>query len=235
MFMELIISAIIGFVLATAFFLLIRFKRSKGENRPGSVSVYATIEKLRSVGELVVFKVITKEIITASDHWFGETGKKYFRWLASDKKVAMIFEFHIDFKYNLQSPDFGVDSFGDKSYRLKLPKCVYESHIKNISFYDEQDAKLLPWLLPQLISRAISDGFSEETKNRLIAEAKTQATKMAEELVLKMQPEVRKSAIRTLEVLARGFGAERVQVEFMEAGPIQEKVDYMPEEAMAVK
>ena len=39
-------------------------------------------------------------------------------------------------------------------------------------------------------------GFNEETKNRLISEAKNQASKMAHELVEKMQSEVQKSAAR---------------------------------------
>jgi hypothetical protein len=175
---------------------------------------------------LVVFKIVTKEIITASDHWFGETGKKYFQWLASNKKMAMIFQFAIDFKYNLHSPDFIVEPTGENTYRLKKPKCLYESYIKDISFYDEQGTKLLPWLLPHLLTSALSNRLSEETKNHLIAEAKNHASQLANELVKKMQSEVQKSALQTLEVLAKGFGAKSIRVDFGDADLVQARVSY---------
>ncbi|MBN1847495.1 MAG: DUF4230 domain-containing protein [Deltaproteobacteria bacterium] len=223
-----IISGLIGFVIAAFIFTVFWFKRLKRPEPLKEIDIYSTIEKFRSVGELVVFKIVTKEIITASDHWFGEIGKKYFRWLASNKKMAMIFQFDIDFKFNLHSPEFNIESTGEGSYRLRMPKCLYEPHIKDISFYDEQGAKLLPWLLPHLLTNALSDGLNEETKNRLIAEAKTQASQMAHELVKKIQSEVQKSAIQTLEVLARGFGARQITVDFSDASPVQTDVNYLP-------
>ena len=215
-----------GFALCVLIFLVLWMTRLRKSKKPGKIDVISTVEKFKSVGELVVFKVFTKEIITTSDHWFGETGKKYFRWLASEKKMAMIFEFDIDFKYDLQSPDFRVEPVSIGSYRLKMPKCLYESHIKSISFYDEQKAKFLPWLLPDLLSNAFSDSFSEETKNRLVMEAKNQASRMANELVKRMQSEVQKSARQTLELLAKGFGARETEIEFSDVEPTQESVNY---------
>jgi Protein of unknown function (DUF4230) len=221
-----ILSGIVGFALGAGIFLLFWMTRMRKSRKPGRVDVISTVEKLKAVGELVVFKVFTKEIITTSDHWFGETGKKYFRWLASEKKMAMIFEFDIDFKYDLHSSDFFVDPVGIDSYLLKMPKCLYESHIKSISFYDEQKAKFLPWLLPDLLSNAFSDSFGEETKNRLVLEAKNQASQMANELVKRMQSEVQKSARQTLGLLAKGFGAREIKIEFSDAEPLQESVNY---------
>ncbi|MBW2096323.1 MAG: DUF4230 domain-containing protein [Deltaproteobacteria bacterium] len=221
-----LISGIVGFGLCAGIFLVFWITRRRKPRKPSRVNVISTVEKFKSLGELVVFKVFTKEIITTSDHWFGEMGKKYFRWLASEKKMAMIFEFDIDFKYDLHSPDFIIESFESNSYLLKMPKCLYESHIKNISFYDEQRARLLPWLLPDLLSNAFSDSFSEETKNRLVAEAKNQASRMANELVKRMQSEVQKSARQTLELLAKGFGAERVTITFSDVEPLQAGVNY---------
>ena len=228
-----ILSGFAGFALAVALFIVLWFKKLKKPKQLKDVKMYSTVEKFRSVGELVVFKVVTKEIITASDHWFGEVGKKYFQWLASNKKMAMIFQFDIDFKYNLHSTDFLIEPMGEETYRLKMPKCFYESHIKDISFYDEQVAKFLPWLLPHLITNALSDGFNEETKNRLIAEAKNQASKMAHELVEKMQSEVQKSAVQTLEILAKSFGAKQITVDFSGADLIQTEVNYIPVEKSA--
>ncbi len=221
-----IISGIIGFAACAGIFLVFWITRRRRPRKPSRIDVISTVEKFKSVGELVVFKVFTKEIITTSDHWFGEMGKKYFRWLASEKKMAMIFEFNIDFKYDLHSPDFVVEPREGDSYLLKMPKCLYESHIKNISFYDEQRARFLPWLLPDLLSKAFSDSFSEETKNRLVAEAKNQASRMANELVKRMQSEVQKSARQTLELLAKNFGAEEITIIFSDMEPLQAEVNY---------
>ncbi|MFC1840509.1 DUF4230 domain-containing protein [Thermodesulfobacteriota bacterium] len=229
---DIIISGIIGFCLAVVLFSILWIKKVRKPSQPRKVEIYSTIDKFRSVGELVVFKIITKEIITASDHWFGETGAKYFRWLASNKKMAMIFQFEINFKYNLYSPDFVVETIEENIYRLKMPKCLYESQIKDIKIYDEQGARLLPWLLPNLISNALSDSFNEETKNKLITEAKDQASHLAHDLALKIQSEVQKSAVQTLEALAKGFGAKHIKVDFSDADLIQTDVKYLPVETI---
>ena len=111
---DIIISGIAGFCIAVVAFSILWLKKIRMPSKSGKVEIYSTIDKFRSVGELVVFKIITKEIITASDHWLGEVGDKYFRWLASNKKMAMIFQFEINFKYNLYSPDFVVETIEEK-------------------------------------------------------------------------------------------------------------------------
>lgn len=218
------ISGLIGFGIAVIIFILFWIIKLKYRAPEREIRIYTSLEELRSVGELVVFKVITKEIVTTSRHWLGEMGKKYFQWLVSTKKMAMIFEFDIDFRYDLRSPDFLMEELGEKNFRLKMPPCFYEVHIRNISFYDEQNAKFLPWLLPDLLNRAFGAGFSEEDKNLLIEEAKCQATKMAENLVKKMRSEVQNSARQTLEILSKSFGAEKVLVDFTDSKLLQSKL-----------
>ncbi|MCK5393740.1 MAG: DUF4230 domain-containing protein [Candidatus Omnitrophica bacterium] len=216
----------IGFILAlglSVFYIKIKSRLTKKKIKLNS-NIFTSIEKLRSVGELVVFKVITKEIVTADEHWFGEWGKKYLQWMVSAKKMAMIFEFSIDFRYDLRSPHFIIKNIGDKNYRLLMPKCFYETHIRDIHFYDEQSTKLLPWLLPDLINRAFGMNFKEGDKNRLKEEAKQQASLLAKDLVQKMRSEVQTSARQTIEVLAKSFGAEKVLIDF-------ENAELIPKEA----
>lgn len=210
-----------GVVVCVVLWLTFRARRSRG----GRPHIHASIEELRSVGELVVFKIITKEIVTTAEHWFGEWGKKYFQWLASTKKMAMIFEFEIDFRYNLRSSDFVVESLALNKYRLKMPKCFYQIHIRDISFYDEQNARFLPWLVPDLLNRAFGSGFSEDDKNHLKEEARQQAARIADEFVSKMRSEVQNSAKQTMEALAKAFGAESVVVDFSGSQLVQLKVE----------
>jgi len=220
---EIAIGIMLGLIGAFVVFVVFRFHRK--HKMPTKPSTYTSIEDLRSVGELVVFKIVTKEIVTTAEHWFGEFGKKYFLWLASTKKMAMIFEFEISFRYNLRSSEFVIKAENEGHYRLIMPKCLYETSIRDISFYDEQNAKLLPWLLPDLVNRAFGPGFNETDKNRLMEEAKQQAVQMAKEFTDKMQSEVQKSATQTLEAIGKAFGAEKVTLDFSEAQLVQTKID----------
>ncbi len=223
---NIFLSGLTGFLLAVILGTL-WYRRSRHDTPGQAMAVHTTLEKFRSVGELVVFKIITKEIITTTEHWFGEIGKKYLQWLASNKKIAMIFQFEIDFKYDLHSPDFIIELLDGNSYRLKLPPCQYESHIMDIHIYDEQKAQILPWLLPDLVNRIFDGGFNESTKNNLMAEAKHQAAMMADEFVKKVQTEVHNSARQTLEVLAKGFGAEDVIVDWGQDGLVRSQEQHL--------
>ena len=156
----------------------------------------------------------TKEIVTETDHTWGEIGSRYLSWVLSNKKMAMIFEFVIDFRYNLQSPLFDIAETGESAYVITMPPCDYEVHIRDIRFYDEQGSKLLPWLLPDLLNGFLSNGFSEDDKNKLVDAAKGHAEKQALELINNIQSEVQKSATSTLESISRAFGAENVEFKF---------------------
>ena len=207
-----------------AFFFWLR--RSKGglPSRQKS-NVYVSIEEIRSVGELVVYKVKAKEIVTTADHWMGEAGQRYFRWLISSKKMAMIFEFDIEFKFNLKSRDFAITSLGNGKYELKTPPCYYDIKIVDINFYDEQNSKLLPWLLPDLINRALGTGFDEQEKNRLKDEARQQASAMSKRLAASMWTDIQRSCETTLVALAKGFGAKEVNVNFDQSQLTQSGVE----------
>lgn len=227
---ELILGIIAGCVFTSAAALFIKARafgrRRKRMRAADDISIYSAIEDIRAIGELAALKVITKEIVTAKDHWLGEWGKKYLEWLASSKKMAMIFEFDIIFKYNLRSPDFKIERIGENSCLFTLPRCEYDIHIRDIIFYDEQKSRFLPWLLPELVTDVFGSGFSEEDRNRLKEEARRQAETMARGLVKQLQAEAQSSARETIKILARALAAERIVVEFSEAKPQQTGVDF---------
>lgn len=226
---EVLLGVILGVllcgVLGAGALLLWRRMRSPG---PGGreVRVVTSIDELRSLGILSVFKVVTKEIVTARDHWAGAFGKKYLGWLMSAKKMAMIFEFDIDFRYDLHDPNFEILPQGAGRFTIQMPRCTYEIHIRDINFYDEQKARLLPWLLPDLVTAVFGTGFNEEDRNRLKEEAKEQAFSLAQNLVGKLRSEVQTSARQTMEALSKGFGAESVQVVFKDWQPEKVGVAY---------
>lgn len=219
-FLVLLAGLFLGAAVIAGLVLFLRRRKKQPE-----IHVHTSIEEIRSVGELVVFKVITKEIVTAAEHWFGQWGKKYLQWLASTSKMAMIFEFEVDFRYDLRSSSFHIEEKAPGAYNLKMPPCFYEIRIRDILFYDEHGARLLPWLLPDLLNRAFGPSFDENDKNRLKEEAKTQAVEVAKNFVQKMRSEVQTSARQTLEALAQAFGAHTVSIDFSEAKLIQTKIE----------
>ena len=192
--------------------------------RQEEIKVQIFVEKLRSLGELIVFKAFTKEIVTAAEHWFGEWGKKYLTWLISNKKMAMVFAFEINFWFDLRSAEFSITNAGDDRFVVKMPHCLYDISIKDISFYDEQRAKFLPWLIPGLLSEAFGTGPNEEDRNRLKNEALKQASLMADRLIQRLSSEIEKSAQQTMEMLAKSFGARSVMLDFTASKPEQRNV-----------
>ena len=197
--------------------LLLVLRRPRG--RGMSVRTVAGIEDLKAIGVLSVFKAVTKEIVTARDHSLGNLGKRYLEWLITSRKMAMIFEFDIDFQYDLRDPGFTVREEAPGRFRLQMPRCEYVVHIRNVTFYDEQGGKLLPIIIPDVINKILGGGFNEEDRNKLMDEAREQAEKLAQNLVLRLNSEVQSSARQTMEMLAKSFGAQQVAVDFSSAEP----------------
>lgn len=208
---EFFIGIVVALVVVGGLWLWLKLKKNKPAK---DVRVFSSIEQLRAIGQLSAYKVMTKEIVTETDHTWGEFGSRYLSWVLSSKKMAMIFEFVIDFRYNLQSPLFKIAESGEAAYAITMPPCDYEVHIRDIRFYDEQGSKLLPWLLPDLLNGFLSNGFSENDKNRLVDAAKGHAEKQALELINNIQSEVQKSAKTTLESISRAFGAKNLDFKF---------------------
>ncbi len=208
---EFFIGMIVMLVLAAGLWV---WGKTRNKQSAQEIRVFSSIEQLKAIGQLSVYKVLTKEIVTETDHTWGEFGNRYLGWVLSGKKMAMIFEFEIDFRYNLQSPKFEIDEKGPGRYSVQMPPCDYEVNIRDIRFYDEQGSKLLPWLLPDLLNGFLSGGFSEENKNKLVDAAKGHAEKQALELINNIQSEVQKSAKTTLESISRAFGANEIDFGF---------------------
>jgi len=226
--MDNVIMFFSGALIAAAFVGIIWYLKRNRKSGLGNVTLYSTIEKMESLGTLNVYKVVTKEIVTASDHIFGNFGEKYLRWLISKKKLAMIFTFDIDFSYNLKDSHFGIEELGEGRYLFKMPACRYSLSIKDISFYDEQNGKLLPWLLPDLLASVFSDGFNENDRNSLIKEAKKQVSAIANGMMIELLPDVQKSARTTLEQIAYALNATSIQFDFSDSPTIENTVDYIP-------
>jgi hypothetical protein len=203
---------ILGLVLAGAMGVL--WKRSRrGNTREMRVSVGRQIKQMQSIGELSVFRILAKEIVSAEDHRFGDSGEKYWSWLLGPKKMVMIFEFEVDFRFDLRDPAFGIREVNGV-HRINMPPVKPEIRLRDLSFYDERQGELLSWALPGLLSKVLGDRFDVKAKNQLKERAKEDVRILAEDQAKALRSKVEDSARQTLELIARGYGVERVAVDF---------------------
>lgn len=223
--MDQITNAVFAVAMLLLAFGLLWWLRVRGQPRRHEVMVHGSLEQLRAVGDLQVYKVLTREIVTSTDHSWGEWGAKYLSWILTKKKMAMIFEFEIAFSYDLEDSRLSIKDLGNGHFQVQLPPCQHQAYIRNIQFYDEQAGKLLPWLLPDLLNGFLTAGFDEADKNRLIAAARGHAEAQAAKLIDNLQSEVHRSAKRTLEALAKAFGARHVSFVFDTSNVVDLNVD----------
>jgi Protein of unknown function (DUF4230) len=180
--------------------------------------------ELRAIGELSAFRVVTKDILTHTDHSFGDFGRRYLKWAFSQKKLAMVFEFEIDFRFDLRDPALKIETGvitpeGGRFAHLTLPPCTCNVLLRDLSFYDEQRAKLLPWLLPDLLNGFLPTGFSEADKNQLITSAREHAQSQALLLMERYRRDIEGSATQTLLPIMRALGARETSVRFASETP----------------
>ena len=214
----LVIAGAIALALGlTAGWLFGRFGSSR-QRRVG-IDLHRTLGEFRAVGELSAFKAVSKDLITHVDHSFGEFGRKYLSWAFTRKKLAMLFEFEMDFRFDLRSDQVRIEAQGQHAI-IHLPQARVDVAIKNLSFYDEQRSRFLPWLLPDLLQGFFDGRFSEEDKNRLIAAAREHAVSEARQLALRYRPQIEASAHATLQILTRSLGFQSLEVRFGDFEPI---------------
>ena len=193
-------------------------KKSKTKQNPVKFDVGSYLAR---IGELRVYRAYMKEIVTSVDHVWGEIGKKYFSWMLSEKKLAMVFEFEVDFVYNLFSKDFKVEQ-NQNGLSVTMPRCKYDVKIKDFYFYDEQGTRLK--ILPEFLSSIFDGGVSEDEKNELVKMAIQQVEEIAKKVAKNIQSDVDKTTRATINNLIMGFNEHIDSFKFNEKNISDEQV-----------
>ena len=214
-FTGILIGGAVGFLIG---YIWNKFqKKEKSDSIKLNVSSY-----LVSIGELRVYRAYMKEIVTSVDHVWGDIGKKYFSWMLSEKKLAMVFEFEVDFVYNLLSKDFKVFDNG-KSVSINMPRCKYDVKIKDFYFYDEQGTRLK--ILPEFLSSIFDGGVSEDEKNELVKMAIKQVEEISKKVAVNIQSDVDRMTKETINNLLLGFNKRIDSFNFLENNISQDQVN----------
>ena len=209
-----LIGSVIGFVLGFIWYQ----KKNKTKSNPVKFNVGSYLTR---IGELRVYRAYMKEIVTSVDHVWGEIGKKYFSWMLSEKKLAMVFEFEVDFVYNLFSKDFKVEQ-NQSGLSVTMPRCKYDVKIKDFYFYDEQGTRLK--ILPEFLSSIFDGGVSEDEKNELVKMAIQQVEEIAKKVAKNIQSDVDKTTRATINNLIMGFNEHIDSFQFNEKNISDEQV-----------
>ena len=197
--MKYLIGVLIGSVIGFLLGFILYQKKNETKSNPVKFNVGSYLTR---IGELRVYRAYMKEIVTSVDHVWGEIGKKYFSWMLSEKKLAMVFEFEVDFVYNLFSKDFKVEQ-NQGGLTVKMPRCKYDVKIKDFYFYDEQGTRLK--ILPEFLSSIFDGGVSEDEKNELVKMAIKQVEEIAKKVAKNIQSDVDKTTRATINNLIMGF------------------------------
>ena len=209
-----LIGSVIGFLLGFIWY----HKKSKTKQSQVKFNVGSYLTR---IGELRVYRAYMKEIVTSVDHVWGEIGKKYFSWMLSEKKLAMVFEFEVDFVYNLFSKDFKVEQ-NQNGLSVTMPRCKYDVKIKDFYFYDEQGTRLK--ILPEFLSSIFDGGVSEDEKNELVKMAIKQVEEIAKKVAKNIQSDVDKTTRATINNLIMGFNEHIDSFKFNEKNISDEQV-----------
>ena len=186
------------------------FKMRKSGEQAGKPQIATDITRLKSIGELSVFKIYSKEIVTRKQNVGSGLLGSLVSPLMTKKQIAIIFEFEIEFVYDLLSPEFAILPQGEDRYEIKMPPCKYKYSIKDMKIYDEKNAKLLPFLLPDSLNGLLGASFDESDKNLLIDDAKDEVKQLSLKIINDLGGKIHKSATDTLEAIAKSFGAKEV-------------------------
>ena len=213
----------IGILIGGAVGFLIGYVWDKFQKKEKSDSIKLNVSSyLVSIGELRVYRAYMKEIVTSVDHVWGDIGKKYFSWMLSEKKLAMVFEFEVDFVYNLLSKDFKV--FDDiNSVSINMPRCKYDVKIKDFYFYDEQGTRLK--ILPEFLSSIFDGGVSEDEKNELIKMAIKQVEEISKKVAIDIQTDVDRKTKETINNLLLGSNKRIDSFNFHEKNISQHQIN----------
>jgi hypothetical protein len=195
---------------AVIVYLLVLSRR--GAPKGSAEAAGGSVESIRRVGELVVLRAVYSVPAVGRESIWGEKGKAFLSWLWSESRSIMIFRFEINFKYDLRnesSVSLRSGPAGGLEVELGTPR--FDIGIQDVRFYHTEQGRLLDWLLPRALG-LFQSNMDDETRQRMLEAARTEAIAQAEEMIANLSDEARRSAEATLKGLARGLGFQQVIV-----------------------
>lgn len=193
-----LLAALCGILLFLLIFIVTR------KARPGSTTIHASLERVRSMGELTVLSAYIKEVVTMKvneNSTFSTTGK-----------IILICPYRIEFRYDLRKTKI---SKNENLITVILPSHKAEPIPGKIEFYDERKSAVLGFW---------NTDFEVEVRNKMVHDAGMQAIKQAGIMQEDLQEQVRHSVRSTLTPLFSALGSEQVEFVFEDTASIVQQL-----------
>jgi len=151
------------------------------------------VDRVKEIGELVALSAFYKDITTVQERGGGPY---------KGKKLALISEFDIEYRYDLRQARVEASSgFAE----IVMPECTTRINTGNITIYDEQDGK---WMgIPV-------NKCKPEDRNQLMVRARQNAAETARKKTKELLGQVERSAENTLCALLNALDVHNVKVTF---------------------
>lgn len=211
--MTLFFFIIILILSAVIYFLINKNKKLKSKDLMIKPDIKSNFLKFKNIGELSVFKINAREIITCEDDAFKGIFNTIFGWAFTKKQISIVFDFEVDFVYDFQDQKFNIERKSEDDYKIIMPECKFKYSIKDMKIYDEKASKFMPFLLPDSLNQ-IGSRFSAEDKNKLIEAAKKEIEQRCSSFDEELKDKIHISATNTIETMAKNFGAKKIEFEF---------------------
>ena len=193
-----LLAALCGALLLSVLVLAMRRPKST------STTIYTSLERVRSMGELTVLSAYIKEVVTMKvneDATFSTTGK-----------IILICPYRIEFRYDLRRTKI---SKNDNLITVILPPHKAEPIPGKIEFYDERKSAVLGFW---------NTDFEVEVRNKMVHDAGVQAIKQAGIMQEDLQEQVRHSVRSTLAPLFSALGSTQIEFVFEDTASIVQQL-----------
>lgn len=204
-------------IVALALVLAIVRAVTRQRSSASSISSYSVVDRVKDLGDMVALSAFYKEISTA------ESGGVPI--LLTDKRVALISEFEIEWRYDLRRVT-SSDSNGIITVTMPPPKPRVNTG--EITLHSTESGKLIG-LIPV-------NTFSKDDWNRLVKKARENATASAKEQMKSgLLSRIEKSAQHSMEFLFESAGLPGVRIAFEPAHELEKDLGASVEQAIKDK
>jgi len=190
----LLFSIVIVQSVALAVAGVILFLKWKGVGKvEREIDVHRIVERVRSVGKLVGFEVLHKEIVTEI-----EKLKWTPRMLVTPARVAMIFYFEKQYFIDLlKLSESDIEEIRPGLYQLTIPPLDGDFCVRQMEAYDIQSRKV--------VGMFDATGIDENRFNQLMERAREEAEKLYDKQADRYELQARESIARLIKGLFDRF------------------------------
>lgn len=173
---------------------------------PSTLSIHASLERIREVGDLVALTAHVKEVVTK------ETDPGF---LFTNEKMILICEFEVEYRYNLRKAQISKDN-RTGNIQIELPQIRPTVQLKDFHTYDRTNGRLLG-VIPVISSPKDEDNLRRSAIEKAAQDATTLGTDIRDK--------IEASATRTLQLLCSPLTNGAIEVSFLNAEIAQPKVE----------